>query len=146
MPNWKTVYGEPFDEEKWKKAKERAAEEGHAEDWPYVVGIYKRMARTGEYKPKFSRERERKDQTVDTWKEKHPKWQNRARNTTKSVDSDAVGVRLILPHGAELQEFRCGECGVLLFKGLNLEKSLIEVKCRSCGTMLVSPAMVVVNS
>jgi len=27
----------------WTKAKKRAAEEGHENDWPYVVGIYKRM-------------------------------------------------------------------------------------------------------
>lgn len=33
----------PHDEELWSKAKARAAEEGHHEDWAYVTGIYKRM-------------------------------------------------------------------------------------------------------
>lgn len=30
-------------EQYWERAKKRAEEEGHAGDWPYVVGIYKRM-------------------------------------------------------------------------------------------------------
>ncbi|UCF46159.1 MAG: hypothetical protein JSU89_02970 [Myxococcales bacterium] len=33
----------PGTEKYWTRAKERAAEQGRAEDWPYVVGIYKRM-------------------------------------------------------------------------------------------------------
>lgn len=143
MPDWKTVYGEPFDEEKWKKAKERAAEEGHEDDWPYVVGIYKRMARTGEYKPKFSQQREKKGQTVDEWKTDNPKWKKRAAVPTKKAMSDSH-LRLVLTKG-DLDEFRCGNCGSLLFKGLNLEKSMIEVKCRSCGTLLVSEGLLVVQ-
>jgi hypothetical protein len=31
------------DEEKWEKAKELAKEQGKAEDWAYIMGIYKRM-------------------------------------------------------------------------------------------------------
>ena len=31
------------DEELWEKAKAMAAEQGHAEDWPYIVGIFKQM-------------------------------------------------------------------------------------------------------
>jgi hypothetical protein len=31
------------DEERWARAKARAKEEGHAEDWAYVTAIYKRM-------------------------------------------------------------------------------------------------------
>ncbi|MHA2426518.1 MAG: hypothetical protein ACXADB_00560 [Candidatus Hermodarchaeia archaeon] len=140
-PNWKTVYGMPFDEEKWKEAKKRAAEEGHEDDWPYVVGIYKRMARTGEYKTQFSREREKKGQKVATWKEKNPKWQKKAHKvgaTTKSM-------RLVVTHDASLEQFRCGACGALLFKGLHLEKSFIEVKCRSCGILLVSDALLMLE-
>jgi len=39
-------------EELWDKAKERAAEEGHKEDWPYVMGIVKKMLGLGEsYSP-----------------------------------------------------------------------------------------------
>lgn len=49
-------------------------------------------------------------------------------------------MRLVLVKG-ELDEFRCGACHALLFKGLNLDKSMIEVKCRSCGTLLVSNAL-----
>ena len=66
-------------------------------------------------------------------------------NTSKSkVDnrrllrySDNSGMRLILAK-TDLDEFRCGDCGVLLFKGHYLEKSFIEVKCRSCGTFNVN--------
>lgn len=31
------------DEELWERAKAQAAKEGHAEDWPYVTGIFERM-------------------------------------------------------------------------------------------------------
>lgn len=31
------------DEKKWEKAKELAAEQGHAEEWDYIMGIYKKM-------------------------------------------------------------------------------------------------------
>jgi len=130
-PKWKTVYGQPFDEEKWKEAKKRAEEEGHAEDWPYVVGIYKRMAKTGEFKTKFSAERKKKKQTVESWKEKHPKWKEKAH---KSLGHERM--RLVVSQG-ELQEFRCGECEALLFKGLHLEKAVVETKCRRCGKILL---------
>lgn len=33
----------PSDARHWRMAKQRAAEEGHAKDWPYVVGIFERM-------------------------------------------------------------------------------------------------------
>ncbi len=123
-PNWKTVHGEPFDEEKWKRAKERAEEEGHAEDYEYITGIYKRMARTGEYKPKFSKERKKKKQTVPEWKESKKNW----KKTVKK------GFTLVV--GGDLDEYRCPECNMLLLKGRNLEKSQVEIKCRRCGTLV----------
>lgn len=42
MPN--TINGEPVDEKKWSEAKRRAAEEGHEDDYAYIMGIYKQMA------------------------------------------------------------------------------------------------------
>ena len=33
----------PEDEKKWNRAKARAAEEGHSEDWAYVMSIYQSM-------------------------------------------------------------------------------------------------------
>lgn len=30
-------------EKKWKEAKKKAADEGHTEDWPYVMEIFKHM-------------------------------------------------------------------------------------------------------
>ena len=33
----------PEDERHWRKAKLQAAKEGHAKDWPYIMGIFKRM-------------------------------------------------------------------------------------------------------
>jgi hypothetical protein len=38
------------DEHKWDKAKEIAKEQGHAEEWDYVMGIYKRMRPDYEFK------------------------------------------------------------------------------------------------
>lgn len=35
------------DEKAWKRAKKRAAKQGHAEDWPYVVRIFQSMAGKG---------------------------------------------------------------------------------------------------
>lgn len=31
------------DERLWEKAKSSAAEQGHTEDWRYIMGIYKKM-------------------------------------------------------------------------------------------------------
>ena len=122
-PNWKTVHGEPFDKEKWFHAKEQAAEQGHEDDYDYIVGIYKRMARTGEYKPKFSKERKKKGQTVAEWKDSKKDWK-------KTVNKS---FRLVI--GGDLDELRCPDCHRLLLKGKNLEKSLIEVKCK-CGAIV----------
>lgn len=40
----KTIHGHPVDEAKWAEAKNLAAEQGHEEDYAYIMGIYKRMA------------------------------------------------------------------------------------------------------
>lgn len=42
--------------------------------------------------------------------------------------------RLII--GGELDELRCPDCGSLLLKGKGLEKSIIEIKCRHCKTIV----------
>lgn len=63
---------------------------------------------------------------------------------TLTKSSSESHVRLVLSRG-NLDEFRCGGCGHLLFKGLNLEKSMIEVKCPSCKSMLVSGEPTVVQ-
>lgn len=130
-PNWETVHGEPFDEEKWKRAKERAAEEGHEGEYDYITGIYKRMARTGEYKPKYSKQRKKKGQSVAQWKEKHPDWKKKVKKSFSLVI------------GGDLDEFRCPDCGALLLKGKNLEKAQVEVKCKRCGTLVSNPQPVV---
>ena len=100
------VLGKPIDEAKWIQAKSRATEEGYADDYAYIMAIYKNMAHL-------------------------------VASVHKAMPDH---MRLVLVKG-ELDEFRCGACHALLFKGLNLEKSLIEVKCRSCGTLLVSNAL-----
>jgi hypothetical protein len=38
----------PADEKRWAKAKTRAADQGHGEDWAYVMGVYKRMKSASE--------------------------------------------------------------------------------------------------
>jgi predicted Zn-ribbon and HTH transcriptional regulator len=134
-PNWKTVYGVPFDEEKWKRAKEQAKKEGHEEDWAYVVGIYKHLARTGEYKSQYVSERKKKKQTMEDWRKKHPHWKAEARKSMRLV---------IASPSDNLDEFRCGTCGNLIFRGRDLHKAVIEAKCPTCKSILVSPGMLVI--
>lgn len=50
-----------------------------------------------------------------------------------------VQVKLILSKGEQMDEFRCGGCGAMLLKGKNLEKAIIEVKCRRCGALVITP-------
>lgn len=47
----KTILGKPKDEEKWERAKEKAAEEGHAEEYDYIMAIYKKMAHLNKSQP-----------------------------------------------------------------------------------------------
>ena len=42
MPGSK-ILGQPIDEDKWERAKQRAEEEGHGGEYDYIMGIYKRM-------------------------------------------------------------------------------------------------------
>lgn len=142
MPRGTKILGKPIDEDKWARAKARASEEGQGENYSYIMDIYKKMTHSGEFKEEHVAERHKKGQKLPDWKEK--KWDTKKRQlkTAKSLPDDHL--RLVLAKG-DLDEFHCGSCGVLLFKGLNLEKSMIEVKCRSCKSLLVSPAMVMVE-
>jgi len=145
MPRGAKILGKPIDEGKWERAKERAAEEGHDGDYAYVMEIYKRMTHSGEFKPDHVADRAKKGQSLPDWKKK--KWDSdkhelKVKAVRKSIDTEHM--RLVLVKG-DLDEFRCGACHALLFKGLNLEKSMIEVKCRSCGTLLVSEALLMIH-
>lgn len=40
----------PVDERHWEMAKQRAAEEGHEKDWPYIVSIFEKMKKGHEKK------------------------------------------------------------------------------------------------
>ena len=131
MPRGTKILGKPIDEEKWQSAKERAAEEGHAEDYDYIMGIYKRMAKVGEFREEHISDRKKRGEKLPEWKEK--RWDSKKhtlKQTKKSID-------LILPSPG-MDEFRCGECGAMLLKGLHLEKAVIEVKCKRCGSLVVN--------
>ena len=43
----RNILGKPVDEDKWERAKARAAEQGHAGEYDYIMSIYKRMAHLG---------------------------------------------------------------------------------------------------
>ena len=144
MPRGSHVLGTPIDETKWEEAKKRAAEEGHDEDWDYIMEIYKRMSHSGEFRPKFIGQRKKKRQTLSEWKQKTKDWKKkRVLSTKKSIDLvDDPGytkrVKLALLKDQILDEFRCGVCGLLLLRGVHLEKSIIEVKCKRCKNLIVN--------
>ena len=112
----KTILGETVNEEKWARAKKRAAEEGQAGNYAYCMSIYKKMMHLSDKKVK---------------------------KTAKSIVLDGkvgyserkVGLALIK---GELQEFRCRNCNALLLRGKNIAKSHIEIKCRKCGKLVVN--------
>jgi len=135
MPRGTQILGQPIDENKWEKAKKRASEEGHENDYDYIMGIYKKMMHLGEFNEKHIYDRKKKKQNLPEWKKNN--WDSKKRKL-KEVSKSSNRFHLVLGKSIELEEFRCGNCNALIFKGLNLEKSLIEVKCRSCGVMLVS--------
>ena len=39
----KMTHGKPVDEEKWERAKQIAAKQGYAENYGYIMSIYKKM-------------------------------------------------------------------------------------------------------
>jgi len=148
MPRGSQILGQPINEEKWSKAKARAAEEGQEGNYAYIMDIYKKMTHSGEFAREHVAERREKKQKLPEWRKK--KWDTKKRQlkttaTKKSLDHDHMKLALMRGARDHLDEFRCGACGVLLFKGMNLAKAQIEVKCRGCKTLLVSNALVVVE-
>ncbi len=106
----KTMLGKPVDEEKWSRAKALAAKEGHAEDYAYITSIYKKLAHLGK-------------SVVDS--------------DIEQMYTKGKSIKLVLGQDS-FDEFRCGDCRALLFRGARLHKSFIEVKCRRCGTLNVN--------
>jgi len=148
MPRGSQILGQPINEEKWADAKARAAEEGHAGDYAYIMDIYKKMSHLGEFQHKHIAERRKKKQKLPAWRER--RWDQKTHSlktaaVKKSLDHDHLRLAIMRGVKGDLDEFRCGACGVLLFKGMNLAKAQIEVKCRRCGILLVSSALVVVE-
>jgi len=106
----KVILGTPVDEKKWTRAKTLAAEQGHGEDWDYIVGIYKKLAHL-----------EKSFFNIPIKKA----------YTKKKM-------RLAMARcGYFTTEVRCANCNALLYRLRTLNKStepLIEIKCRRCGT------------
>ena len=149
MPRGSKILGKPIDEDKWARAKARASEEGQEGNYAYIMDIYKKMTHSGEFKEEHVAERKKKGQKLPDWKAK--KWDSDKRELKKPVAVkkafEQEHLRLAMMHGTKdsLDEFRCGKCGRLLFKGVHLEKAMVDMKCTACTSMLVSPAMVVLE-
>ena len=101
------MFGKPIDEEKWAEAKAQAIKEGQADNYAYITTIYKRMI--------------------------HLKKSYRGLLRESVKRSDTGRFKLVI--GGELDEYRCDSCGKLLMKGKNLEKSIVEIKCKWCGAL-----------
>lgn len=105
----KKIHGQPVDEEKWGRAKKRAAEEGHEGEYDYIMGIYKQMAGI------------EKSQGIDL-------------ETETEYDVD----RRLVVRVKKSSTQRCGKCNATLFQTRgDLQKSNvdIDIKCRRCGHM-----------
>lgn len=147
MPRGSKILGKPIDEEKWERAKARAAEEGHTEDYGYIMDIYKKMTHSGEFTETNIAYRKKKKMKVPAWRKKFKYTPKKFATATKAgIDTtrelgypENRRMRLVLAKAQDIfDEFRCGNCEALLFKGMHLHKSLIEVKCRSCGTFNIN--------
>lgn len=107
----KVILGKPVDEEKWDRAKHLAAEEGHKEDWDYIVTIYKKLAHLDK-------------SVVDGFEE-------------KSYIKGRIKLALAKRNYFNT-EVRCIKCNALLYRIRPLHKGNaemeIEIKCRKCGT------------
>lgn len=105
----KTIHDQPVDEEKWERAKQLAADEGHAGEYDYIMGIYKRMAGI------------EKSQGIDP-------------DTDTGYDESR---RLVVRFKKSTTQ-RCEKCNATLFRARgDLKKSGvdIDIKCRRCGHM-----------
>lgn len=111
------VLGKPVDEEKWSRAKARAAEEGHEGNYAYIMSIYKKMAHLGEHS-------KTEKSIVDSG--------------SLSAYNKSSELKLVIGSNTDFDEFRCGTCGKLLLKGVHLEKSILEIKCLRCGTVNIN--------
>lgn len=147
MPRGSRILGKPIDEDKWERAKARAAEEGHTEDYAYIMDIYKKMTHSGEFTESNIAYRKKKKMKVPAWRTKRKYSPKQYQTAVKSSIDNTVDsgypknrdIRLVLAKAkTNFDEFRCGECQALLLKGLNLHKSFIEVKCRSCGALNIN--------
>jgi len=148
MPRGSKILGKPIDETKWAEAKAQAAKEGHEGDYAYIMTIYKAKTHSGEFEQKHIDYRHKHDMRLDTFREK--KWDSKHHKLKVAVkslnDQPSPGMRLVVSKDQEdLDSFCCGSCGALLFKGMNLEKARVEVKCRRCGVLLVSDALVMIE-
>lgn len=133
MPKGSKILGRPINEEKWAEAKERASKEGHAGEYDYIMEIYKRMGHLGEYKPEHVAERKEKKQKLPAWKKKN--WDSKRRQLKESVKKSSSGRFQLVIGGKDLNEYRCDSCGHLLMRGRNLEKAIVEIKCKWCGAL-----------
>jgi len=147
MPRGSKILGKPIDEEKWAEAKKEAAESGHAGDYAVIMDIYKKMTHSGEFTRSNIAERKKKKMKVPEWRKKKKYSPKQYATATKSGVDNAInmgysknrGLKLVLAKAKDsFDEFRCGHCRALLLKGLHLHKSVIEVKCRNCGTFNVN--------
>ena len=146
MPRGSQILGQPINEEKWSRAKKRAAEEGHEGEYDYIMDIYKKMSHLGEFRHEHIAERKKKGEKLPAWRERRWDTQKRQLKTAKkSLDEEHLRMTLIRGAKDDLDEFRCGNCGRLLFRGINLSKARVETKCPACKSLLVSEALVVVE-
>ena len=144
MPRGSQILGQAIDEEKWARAKKRAEEEGFAGNWGYVMDIYKKMTHSGEFTPKNIAYRKKKGMKVPEWRAKKKYSPKQYQTAKKAIDlaDDRVytetRIKLVLVKGQPIDEFRCGVCGMLLLRGMHLEKSIIEIKCKRCKHLIVN--------
>lgn len=118
----KNILGQPVDEEKWERAKRLAAKQGEAENYAYIMSIYKQMAGLN------------KTDELDEFEKSFEKSFGLEAPSGYTEKQTRIVIRK-----SQFMDVRCEHCNSKLLRmRRTLAKSKqhsVEIKCRKCGEL-----------